>query len=291
MPVRSVVLETCLLDPIGAELRGADLGEGLDDALFGELKAALLEHGLVLLRNQTLTDEQQLALGRRFGPLEGEEFMVGREEPSLLVISNVRPDGTVAPAKTGQMRSISINEVWHTDSSFRETPAAVSIFRALEVAPEGGDTLFASLRLGWEELEPARREALHGLRAVHDYGAAYDRAGGRLPDEARALMTPKTHPMLRVHPETEKTGLYVSGHASHVEGMPSDEGRKLLEELVAWCTRPGRVYRHRWQVGDLVLWDNRCMLHRAQGFDEQHRRVMHHVRVAGDGPVVEPSLR
>jgi alpha-ketoglutarate-dependent taurine dioxygenase len=91
--------------------------------------------------------------------------------------------------------------------------------------------------------------------------------------------------MLRLHPETGETGLYVSGHAVGVEGMDPEQGRALVRKLVDWCTREGRVYRHRWREGDVVLWDNRCMLHRAEGFDERHPRVMHHVRVAGDAPV------
>lgn len=277
------------LEPIGAELRGLDLGLGLSDPDFAALHEALLAHGVVVLRDQTLDDEQQIALGRRFGKLEGQEFTGGSEQRDLLVVSNALPDGRVARAATGRMKSISINEVWHTDSSFRDVPAAVSIFRAIEVPPEGGDTLYASLRRGWLELDEPRRAKLVGLRAVHDYGAAYDRAGGRLPEEARRLMTPVSHPMLRRHPETGETCLYVSGHASGVEGLAPDEGRALLEELVGFCTREGRVYRHRWRPGDLVLWDNRSMLHRAQGFDERHRRVMHHVRVAGDAPVVAPD--
>lgn len=277
------------LDPIGAELSGVDLGEGTSDTTFGELRAALLAHGLVVLRDQTLDAEQQIALGRRFGPLEGQEFNA-EDSPvrDLLVITNVLPDGRVAAAASGMMRSISINETWHTDSSFREVPASVSIFRAVTVPPKGGDTFFASLRLGWLELDPAERSKLAGLRAVHDYASSYDRAGGRLPDEARRLMDPVSHPMLRVHPETGETALYVSGHAVGVEGMDPSEGRALVEKLVAWCTREGRVHRHRWREGDLVLWDNRCMLHRAEGFDEGHPRVMHHVRVAGDGPVGAP---
>ena len=275
------------MDPIGAELAGRDLGKGLSDSEFAELRAALLSHGILVLREQTLDEAQQLALGRRFGPLEGQEF--NADSSDLLVISNVLEDGQVASPRSGRMKSISINEVWHTDSSFREIPAAVSIFKAVEVPPEGGDTFYASLRRGWLELDRARRANLAGLRAIHDYAAAYDRAGGRLPDEAQRLMKPVVHPILRRHPETGETALYVSGHTRDIEGMPTAQGSALLQELVAWCTREGRVYRHRWRAGDLVLWDNRSMLHRAQGFDERSPRVMHHVRVAGEGPVIAPD--
>ena len=284
-----MAIEARALDPIGAELTGIDLGDGLSDEQFAQIRAALLEYGLVLLRNQGLDVEQQVALGRRFGSLEGQEFTEHSPHPDLLVISNIRPDGRIAALESGMMKSISINETWHTDSSFREVPSAVSIFKAIEVPPEGGDTFYASLRRGWLELPESEREKLTGLRAIHDYAASYDRAGGVLPEAARKVMDPVTHPMLRKHPETGETALYVSGHARGVEGMDPSEGRAWVEKLVAWCTREGRVYRHRWRVNDLALWDNRCMLHRAQGFDERHRRLMHHVRVAGIGPVEAPS--
>ena len=280
-----VSIATRPLDPIGAELSGIDLGEGLTDEQFAEIRAALLENGLLVLHDQTLDIEQQVALGRRFGSLEGQEFTEHSPHPDLLIVSNVRPDGTVAARESGMMKRISINETWHTDSSFREIPSAVSIFKAVLVPPEGGDTFYASLRRGWLDLDEVERAKLVGVRAIHDYAAAYDRAGGSLPEAARRVMSPVTHPMVRVHPETGETSLYVSGHARGVHGMDPSEGRALLEKLVAWCTREGRVYRQRWRENDLVLWDNRCMLHRAQGFDERHRRVMHHVRVAGVGPV------
>jgi alpha-ketoglutarate-dependent taurine dioxygenase len=212
-----VVFSAHPLDPIGAELRGCDLGQGLSDPAFLELRAALLEHGVLVLREQTLDEAQQIALGRRFGALEGQEFNLDGSD--LLVISNVLPDGRVASLQSGRMKSISINEVWHTDSSFRPTPAAVSIFKAVEVPPEGGDTFYASLRRGWLELAPERRAKLAGLRAIHDYAAAYEKAGGRLPDEAQRLMEPVLHPMLRRHPETGETHLYVSGHARDIEGI------------------------------------------------------------------------
>lgn len=272
------------LDPIGAEVSGLDLDAGLSDAGFAALRAALLEHGVLVLCGQSLRAEQQVALGRRFGPIEGHEFIGSSPHPDLIVISNVGKNGEVLPRTSTQMRSIAINEQWHTDSSFRPTPASVSIFSARVVPPEGGDTLYASLRLGWQELDPVRRLDVAGLRAVHDYAKAYRREGGHWPPGLN--LDPVSHPMVRAHPETGDPGLYVSRHAFRVEGMPDAEGRALIEALVGWCTREGRVYRHRWSPGDVVLWDNRQMLHRAQGFDETHARTMHHVRVAGDGPAL-----
>jgi alpha-ketoglutarate-dependent 2,4-dichlorophenoxyacetate dioxygenase len=183
------------------------------------------------------------------------------------------------------MRSITINEQWHTDSSFRETPAAFSIFAAVEIPPEGGETWYASLRRGWEALDSETRDALEGLRAKHDYREAYRRAGAGEAFEGMGSALEHWHPLIRRHPETGARALFVTGHAFEVEGMQVAEGRALVESLVAFCTEEERVYRHRWRPGDVLIWDNRSMLHRAQGFEERHRRVMHHVRVAGAAPV------
>jgi alpha-ketoglutarate-dependent taurine dioxygenase len=275
------------LAPIGVEVRGIDLGPRLDDATFGRLRGLLLAHGIVVVREQKLEPAEQVALGRRFGPIEGQEYSLGSANPDVIMLSNVDGDGRVVPRDHTMMKTIAINEQWHTDSSFREVPASVSIFAAVVVPPEGGDTFYASMRRGWLELPEERRTALRGLRAVHDYGQAYRNTGGAgLPAAISNGLPPIVHPLVRLHPETGEESLYVSGHVYGVEGRDPAAGRGLVQDLVAWCTRPERVYRHRWQLGDVLLWDNRCMLHRAQGFDEAHARVMRHVRVAGSGPVV-----
>jgi alpha-ketoglutarate-dependent taurine dioxygenase len=275
------------LEPIGVELRGVDLAAGLDPAAFSRLHAALLEHGVVVVRDQALAPAQQVALGHRFGAIEGQEYAMGSPDPDVILISNVDAKGRVVPRDHAMMKTIAINEQWHTDSSFREVPASVSIFAAVVLPAKGGDTFYASMRRGWLDLSDARREAVRGLRAIHDYGEAYRRTGGAaLPPEISGGLPPISHPLVRCHPETGEESLYVSDHIYGIEGREPEAGRALVQELVAWCTRPERVYRHRWQAGDVLLWDNRCMLHRAQGFDAAHARVMHHVRVAGSEPVV-----
>jgi len=280
-----MTLEIEALDPIGARLHGLDLGAGLADAGFEQLHAALLEHGVLVVPGQPLSMPEQVALGRRFGELEGYEFTLASPDRNVIVITNVGPDGNVMPRDATAMRAIEINERWHTDSSFREVPASVSIFAAQRVPEVGGDTFYASLRKGWLSLPEEKRAELHGLRAVHDYAEAYRSTGGEIPGMEVEDLTAVTHPIVRVHPETGECGLYLSSHTSGVEGMDAEAGRALLDGLLAWCTRQPAVYRHRWAVDDVLLWDNRCMLHRAEGFDETHPRRMHHVRVAGDGPV------
>ena len=181
-------------------------------------------------------------------------------------------DGSVLGASDARMRTLALNKRWHTDSSFREIPAAFSLLRAVRVPDTGGDTFFASLRRAWDALTPEARTALYGLRAVHDY-----------TDMGLPLIA---HPIVRAHPESGRPGLFLSDHAPTIEGETESRGRALLKRLLAGCTRETEVYRHTWSAGDLVLWDNRSMLHRAQGFDEQSARTMHHVRIAGTEPVI-----
>ena len=266
------------LDPIGAELYEIDL-RSLDDEAFGALHAALLEHGVLVLHDQPLTHEQQVRVARRFGELEALGREMGSEHPELIPISNVGADGEVLPRSDRQIMSLAVNELWHTDSSFRERPSSVSVFRADVVPPEGGDTCYASLRQGWLALREEERCELETLGVVHDYAQSGKRRGALMPGSFES--PPGTHPLVRTHPETGERCLYLSSHAYSVEGLPADEGLALIERLLTHCTRSEGVYRHCWSPGDVLIWDNRCMLHRADGFDEIHPRVMYHARVAG----------
>jgi alpha-ketoglutarate-dependent 2,4-dichlorophenoxyacetate dioxygenase len=281
-----MTIQIAPLSPIGAEILGLDLGDDLSVEVFEALRQTILEHGMVLLRDQSLSDEAQLALGRRFGPLEDLARSPDGDVENMIVISNVDADGRVLADAHDDMRSIAINEQWHTDSSFREIPASYSIFKAVVVPPEGGATCFASLQAGWEALDRQTQRDLEGRRAVHDYREAFRRTGSKAAYEGMGAQLVCAQPLVRRHPETGKRGLYVSGHAVRVEGMEMSEGRALIEKLLASCTEEGRVYRHQWQPADVMIWDNRSMLHHAEGFDERYPRVMHHVRVAGTEAVV-----
>lgn len=278
-------VEVEALQPFGARLHGIDLGDGMDDVDFEALQAALLKHGVLVVPAMPLSMREQVALGRRFGEPEGYEFTLASPDRNVIVISNVGRDGKTLPRDSAGVKTLEINERWHTDSSFREVPASVSILSAQRVPEVGGDTFYASLRRAWLSLDQETRDEVRGLRAIHDYADAYRKAGGVIPGMEVQELKRVTHPILRVHPETGEASLFLSEHTSGVEGMDEAAGRALLDRLLAWCTREGEVYRHRWSVDDVLFWDNRCMLHRAQGFDERYPRVMHHVRVTGDGPV------
>jgi len=264
--------------PVGAELRGVDLS-AIDAADFAALHAALLEHGLLIARGQSLGHAEHVAIARRFGPLEALGREMGTEHPEVIAITNVAEDGTVRAPADPEMSILSVNEHWHTDSSFREVPSSVSIFRADVVPPLGGDTFFVSLRRAWLALDREERASLASLRLEHDYGRSAKRLGSWMP--ASIEDAPVMHPLVRRHPETGEECLYLSAHALRVEGMSEEDGRALIDRLLAHCTREEAVYRHVWAPGDVALWDNRCMLHRAEGFDERHPRRMYHVRVQG----------
>ena len=274
------------LDPIGAEVRGIALRSGISDATLDRLRRAVVECGFVVLRGQHLAPSEHVALGRRFGEIEQGSFNDESPDPDLTLIANRGTDGRIFADDDVRMRLVAINEGWHTDSSFRPIPASFSLFAAVVVPPEGGDTFFASLRRAWESLDAGEREALRGLVGVHDYAAAFERFGSRIEGNPIFDLPPVRHPLVRRHPESGVTALYTSEHVFGIEGMPNEQARALLARLLAQTTAPENVYRHRWCEGDFMIWDNRSMLHRAQGFDARFARVMHHVRIAGTEAVI-----
>jgi len=283
--------ETKPLGAIGAEVLGLDVREPIPEGVFAALRRTIVDEGLVLFRDQPLEPEAQIALGKRFGPIE--QLVVGEEdqEPSMVKISNVDADGNIRSNDSHFMRLITINEGWHTDSSFREIPASFSVFSCVVAPEEGGDTFWASLRRPFEKLDDATRASLIGRSGVHDYAAAYRARGNDAGGIIGFDSDPLRHPLVREHPESGQPALYVSEHMSEIEGLSPEEGESIRAKLLALVTADDNTFRHHWSVGDVAIWDNRSMLHKAQGFDERHARVMHHVRVAGfEAPIAwQPS--
>lgn len=269
------------LDPIGAEIRGAKLSDGLDEADFEALRRLVMEWGVVVLPEQHLTPAEHVALGRRFGVPERGAFNEDTPDPDLILLTNRGRDGKLLAPDDVRLRLVAINEGWHTDSSFREIPASFSLFAAVVVPPEGGDTFFASLRHAWEALSPADQASVRGLVGIHDYKKAFERFGSTIPGNPIFDLPIVKHPLVRRHPETGETSLYTSEHVMGIDGLPDAQAQPILDRLLRTAIAPERVYRHHFRVGDLVIWDNRSMIHRAQGFDGKHARVMHHVRIAG----------
>jgi alpha-ketoglutarate-dependent 2,4-dichlorophenoxyacetate dioxygenase len=282
--------QTKSLGVLGAEIEGLDLREPVDDSTWAWLRKTIMREGVVLFREQPMDSERQAELGRRFGELENTSTDARPLEESDFLLSNVDASGAMRADDDEMMQLVAINEGWHTDSSFRDVPASFSLFSALTVPTEGGDTFFASLHLGWEALAPEQQAPLYGLRARHDYDQAY---ASRDVDMSAVFGGPgpsAVHPLARRHPETGRTGLYLTEHMFAIEGMEEGASTRLIRDLLEACVDPARTYRHQWAEGDLLIWDNRSMLHKAQGFDSQFPRVMRHVRVSGGEAAIPATV-
>ncbi|MFO1082252.1 MAG: TauD/TfdA family dioxygenase [Reyranellaceae bacterium] len=271
----------------GAVVTGVRLAD-LDSATWAALHAAWLEHALLIFPGQFLTRDQQIAFAQRLGPLE---FEMGR-------ISNVRADGSLRRADDAGDDVVQIlkgNEGWHADSSFKPVMAKGAVFSAEVVPSAGGQTGWADMRAAWDALDPAMQARLEGLSAYHSLHYSQSRIG-HVPragtDDWRNLGfagdTDPLRPLVKAHPETGRKALLIGRHAHDVPGLPAEESRQLLEELIDFACRPPRVWHHDWRPGDVVLWDNRCLLHQATPFDMTEPRIMWHSRIAGD-PVSEAA--
>jgi taurine dioxygenase len=266
------------------EITGVDLAEPLSPAGKDAIIAAFLEHHLLVFRDQTLTEDQQYALTLHFGEIEGH---VGRSPdgtpwPIVHIVHNLDAHGqpTTTPDSIG-------NYSWHTDKSYHAKPSLMTILLALELPRDGGDTQFADTALGYAALPEDTKREIASLKVVHSWEASRRNLGVAPPSEEQMRERPPvTHPLVRTHPDTGVKTLYLGLHTSHVVGMPEAEGRALLDRLLAHTTQPEFVYTHRWQQGDLVMWDNRCLLHRAMRNYEMasERRVLQRTVVRGTAP-------
>lgn len=272
---------------LGAEVVGVDLTQPLSNSDFARIHEAFLAHSVLAIRDQTLTAEDLRAFSRRFG--EAIEHVIEgfrlEETPELFVVSNVREDGKPKGA-------IYAGQYWHSDLSYTPEPALGSMLYALEIPSVGGDTMFANMYLAYETLSDTMKDFVTGLHAVHDYSHAYETVFSKLPgrppitDEQLAKVPPVEHPLVRTHPETNRKCLFVNpGFTRSIVGMTGDESRALLDFLFAHATRPEFIYRHHWQDHDLLMWDNRCLMHRAVAdYDMNENRHMHRATIAGDAP-------
>ncbi|HET7341556.1 MAG TPA: TauD/TfdA family dioxygenase [Methylomirabilota bacterium] len=273
-----------------AEILGANLRD-IDEPTFGAVRAAFEEHSVLVFHDQHLTDDEQIAFTERFGPLEETTRSIAqntRVAPQIADLSNVDAEGNTMRADDRRMLYHKGNQLWHSDSSFKPVPAMASLLSAREAPPEGGQTQYASLRAAWNALPLTLQQRLADMVAVHSF--AYSRgliAPGLLLLEQEAALPPVKQRLVRENPVNGRKALFLGSHAAYIVGMPVEEGRTLLRELLEHATRPQFVYEHRWRVGDCVMWDNRAVLHRGREWDtRRYRRVMHRTTVAGDGPTV-----
>jgi taurine dioxygenase len=272
-----------LTPAFGAEVSGLDLGAPLDQDTVAELQAAFDRHLVLLFRDQRLSPEAHIAFSRHFGELQVHvlDQYHAAQHPELFVLSNVGPDGR--PNRVHPDRG---TLVWHTDGSFSRRPTYVTALYAEAVPSTGGHTLFADTLSAFEALGEADRAWLAALRVEHDLNNSRIKAGyGPLPPDQRAQVPPVEHPLIRTHPPTGRRGIYLGSHAARVLGMSETESAGLIERLVAHTTEPRFVYDHAWRPGDLLMWDNRAVLHRATEYDTAvEPRIVRRTVVPGDEP-------
>ncbi len=272
--------------PCGAEVIGLDLVRPLSEADFARIHRAHLDHHVLVFRDMDITPDQQVAFSRRFGPLQRHvlsQFALAGH-PEVLVISNIKADGR--PIGLGDAGAY-----WHSDLSYLPTPSLGSMLHAQELPAEGGDTLFANQHRAFDALPAALRTAIAGRRAEHWYLCKYAELQKRNPwrpdltPAQVAAVPPVAQPIVRTHPETGRPALFVSEHfTTRVLDVPEDESRDLLAALFAHSTRSEFVYRHRWQPGDMVFWDNRSLMHLAAGTPDHLRRRLNRTTIEGDAP-------
>ena len=276
---------------LGAEVRGVDLTRPVIPETFAAIEAAFNRHGVLVFPEQPVTDEQQLAFSLLFGPLEVNPNYAGakmRLRPDVADISNLDAEGQVL-ARDDRRNLFNLgNQLWHTDSSFKRVPAKCSLLSARELPSSGGETEFADLRAAWDALPETRKRQLDGLVVEHSIFRSRSQIGFiDFNDEVFRELPPVPQALVRHHRYSGRTSLYLASHASHVIGWPIEEGRTLIEELIAFATQPQFVYQHRWSAGDLVIWDNRCTMHRGRPYDDTQRRVLHRSTVSDRANTVE----
>ena len=270
----------------GAEIRGIDLNN-LDAQSFSVIQKAIDEHLVLLFRGQRLDNEHLIKLGKHFGEFEPPGMsIIGKPYidayPDILVISNIvengQPQGNLGAGEAS----------WHTDMSYRDTPISYAILNAVELPPSGGDTYFSNQYLAYETLRGNLKQELAGKFINHDetYNSAGQiRKGFKVVTDVREAPGAR-HPIFRVHPRTGKKALYLGRRFNaYVIGLPVEESERLLNQLWAHASQPQFVWSQEWQMGDVLVWDNRCLVHRRDAFDPTTRRKLHRVQIRGEKPV------
>ncbi|MDA0676234.1 MAG: TauD/TfdA family dioxygenase [Proteobacteria bacterium] len=266
---------------LGAEVIGADLSQPLDDATFAQIRAAFTEHCLLLFREQDLTREAFIAFSRRFGELDLNEARPADTKVAgipelMLVVGKPKPDG--APA-TGTY----FGAGWHTDNSHLPIAAAATLLRAIDLPEVGGDTMFCNMYRAYDSFSDGMKKLLEPLYGVHMLTrAVYDTSTPEAAAESFRKYPAAAHPAVRVHPESGRKALYVNTQVRLIEGMTAAESKPLLNFLSEHAVNPHNVYHHKWRKNDLIMWDNRCLLHMAlANYDRTQVRSMERATVHG----------
>lgn len=277
---------TRLAPALGALIEGVEVTRPVEPSVFAKIREAFEEHSVLVFHDQPLDDDAQTVFSKNFGPLEVTLSVNPAAGTPFARQSNldIRTGELISPDDR-RMIYQRANMLWHSDSSFKRVPALCSLLSARIVPPEGGATEFTSTRAAYAALPEATRAAVEPLVVVHDFSWSRDQISpGFFTVEEKAPYPPVRHRLVRTNPVNGRRSLLIGAHASSIEGMTLEAGRALLKELLAHAERPEFRYRHEWREGDLVIWDNRAVLHRATPYDTvRHRRLMQRTTVSGDG--------
>jgi alpha-ketoglutarate-dependent 2,4-dichlorophenoxyacetate dioxygenase len=266
------------------EVRGVDLTAPLDDSSLQALWEGIHRYAVLVFHSDALlSDSQQVAFAQHFGTLETFGYGYRNNEKSrfrseIADVSNLSDEGTLREKDARRRLRGLANRLWHTDSSFKRVPGALSMLHAHSVPPTGGETEFADMRAAYDALPEQMKAKLEDLIAQHHYEYSRGKLGFTdFSAEERAALPPVPQRVVRRIPGSQRKTLYLASHASHILDWPIPEGRMLIQDLMEHATQPQFVYRHNWTAGDFVIWDNRCTMHRARPFDETYPRDMRRI--------------
>lgn len=266
---------------LGAVVTGLALPQ-MDGPTWKTVERAFHQYAVLVFPGQHVTEEEQVAFASRFGAIE---LLAPDPAQKAVAISNQKPDGSVMGADEHRFKSLRGNEGWHTDSSYMPLAAKASVLSAQVVPSAAGETEWADMRAAYDALDEATRQQIAGLSAHHSLYHSQAKIGHVVQTGAGYGFHTKgspLRPLVKVHPVTGRSALFIGRHAYGIPGLDETASEKLLSDLVDFACRPPRTYAHRWRPGDVVIWDNRCVLHRARPYDYREVRVMRHTRVAGD---------
>ena len=270
---------------LGCEITGITLAEAVSPVMFANIYEAFLDYELILFRDVDLPPAMQVAFARNFGEVQVHvlsQYHGYKEHPEIYMLSNLDKDGN--PSGKHPDRG---TLYWHTDGSWKERTGQATMMYSEIVPDAGGETEFADMYSAYDLLPDAMRARIENRRAIHNFDFSRTRRHGEDPLTAdqKAKVPPVAHPIVRTHPETGRKAIFLGDHAETIENMDYDEGRALIEEINMMITPPTRVFTHRWAPRQCMVWDNRCTLHRATGFDEARlKRVMRRCTINGNRP-------
>ena len=272
----------------GAEVIGLDLSNKPTGEVLAQVDAAFLQYSVLVFRDQRVSDDQQIAFSRHFGELETTKVGTPGAGSSLITLTNIGPNGEIVAPSDRQVLNNKANQHWHADSSFKRVPAKASMLSARIVPSSGGNTEYISMRAVYDELSTAMQSRLEKLTTIHDFAFGRSKIDPDLvTDEERRAVPPVEQAMVLQHANGSKS-LYLGAHCASVVGMEEGEGRALIDELMAFATQPRFIYSHPWRAHDMVLWDNRAVLHRATPFSNTtEKRLMVRTTIAGEAPTVQ----